>query len=118
MSNSAGALWRATEETLLGLDHALNLFSGRQLPDRSALRRAGRQGLLLAVPTHDIFSGRLRRGWRGYWEALRRYPLLTAGQPRTAALILRTLLGPTGYDRFRNVNLTLRPKLPADSPAA
>jgi glycosyltransferase involved in cell wall biosynthesis len=98
MSNTGGALWRATEEMLIGIDAALDRFSIEQLPDRPRLRHAGIQRALLAVPTLDIFAGRLSRGWHGYMLAARRYPAETIFQTRTIALIVRSILGPTCYD--------------------
>lgn len=101
MSNTEQSLWQPTTEMLLGIDTALSLFSDHALPDKAALRRRARRRALVAVPTLDIFSGRSGRGWLGYWQACRHYPLLTVLQPRTLALGLRTLLGARLYSYMR-----------------
>lgn len=93
MSNTEGSLWQATEEMLLGIDVALSRFPDAALPDKESLRKRARQRALVAVPTLDIFAGRLSRGWRGYWRAFRAYPMLTITQQRTISLVLRTMLG-------------------------
>jgi glycosyltransferase involved in cell wall biosynthesis len=105
MSQSGGSLWKATEEMLHGIDVALARFSETDLPDRASLRRQAQQRALVAVPTLDIFAGRIARGWIGFLQAARHYPWLTLGQVRTLSLILRTLLGPRLY-----VSLTERRK--------
>lgn len=99
MSNTESALWRTTEEMLLGIDFALERFSEDELPGKERMRKRARQRALVAVPTHDIFAGRLRRGWIGYLEAMRHYPALTVVQPRTAVLVARTLLGSALFER-------------------
>ena len=60
---------------------------------RRVLRRA-----LVQLPTEYVFSGRLASGWRLYTESVRAHPLLTLGQPRTVALIIRTVLGGRRYE--------------------
>ncbi|MDQ3703439.1 MAG: glycosyltransferase [Chloroflexota bacterium] len=102
LSNSQGALWDATGEMLLGIDAAIDRFPEGALANPSTMRREARQRALLAVPTVDVFAGRYARGWRAYWEAFRRYPLATAAQPRTATLLLRTVLGERNFDRLRD----------------
>jgi glycosyltransferase involved in cell wall biosynthesis len=97
MSQSGGSLWQATQEMLHGIDTALARFDETDLPDCARLRRQAQQRALVAVPTLDIFAGRIARGWIGFLRAARRYPWLTAGQVRTLALLLRTLLGPRLY---------------------
>lgn len=105
LSQSAGSLWRATEEMLFGIENAFARFPSGAIPDAPALRHRARQRALVAVPTLDIFAGRLWRGWQGYGMALRRYPLPTLMQARTLTLLLRTLLGARAYrflaDRLR-----------------
>jgi hypothetical protein len=103
LSNSSGALWRATEEMLLGIDGALARFPDEALPDKQRLRRQAYQRALVAIPTLDVFAGRYRRGWHGYAQAARRYPALTIAQPRTASLALRTLLGRGAFERLRGL---------------
>ena len=105
LSQSAGSLWRATEEMLFGIDKALARFPSGTIRDAAVLRRQARQRALVAVPTLDIFAGRLWRGWQGYGMALRHYPVLTLMQARTLTLLGRTLLGARAYrllaDRMR-----------------
>jgi glycosyltransferase involved in cell wall biosynthesis len=98
LSNTAGALWTATEEMLVGVDVALDRFDDTVLPCRSKLRRTAVQRALVAVPTLDIFAGRLRRGWCGFYLAFRHYPMLTLFQARTIALVVRSILGAKYYD--------------------
>lgn len=98
LSNSVGSLWRATEEMLLGIDYAFSLFPADVLPNRKPLRRRAMQTALVAIPTIDIFAGRLRRGWLGYFRALRHHPMLTVLQIRSALLVLRTALGARRYE--------------------
>ena len=102
MSNTKGSFWYGTYEILLGIDYALSLFDDEDLPDKKKLRRVGYQRALVAVPTHDIFAGRYRRGWLGYWTSFKHYPLLTLAQPRLASLMLRTLLGTNRYATLRD----------------
>lgn len=108
LSNTGHAFWQTTEEMLKGIDAALDRFPQPVLPDKAALRRQARQRALVAVPTHDIFAGRLRRGWHGYWEACRRYPGLTILQPRTVVVVLRTVLGGRLYSRLLRLRGTFK----------
>ncbi len=100
MSNSGGALWRATAEMLLGIEFAMERFTDDNLPERRALKRQAIQRALVAVPTLDIFAGRYPRGWHGYALSLLHHPWLTLMQPRLFSLVARTLLGARGYDRL------------------
>lgn len=101
MSNTDGAFERTQYEMLLGIDYALSLFTDEMLPDKQVLRRRARQRALVAVPTHDIFAGRYRRGWYGYWQAIRMDPALSLMQPRILSVTARTLLGKSLYERLR-----------------
>jgi glycosyltransferase involved in cell wall biosynthesis len=101
MSNSPDALKRTIEEMVLGIDTAVERFSDKELPDKRAIRRRGLQSALLAVAGHDIFAGRLRRGWTGYWYAFRSHPALTLFQPRILTFTARTVLGARGYAALR-----------------
>jgi glycosyltransferase involved in cell wall biosynthesis len=103
MSNTGAALWRTTEEMLWGIDYALGLFSDVELPDKARLRRLAYKRALVAVPTHDIFAGRYRRGWIGYWQAFRHYPILTLAQPRTFVVMAQFVLGPRVITRIRSI---------------
>jgi glycosyltransferase involved in cell wall biosynthesis len=103
MSNVVRGVWQSTKEWLRGVDMALARFSDDVLPDRERLRRRAYQYVLLSAPMHDIFSGRIRRGWLGYWESCRRYPMLTICQSKTLSLILRTVLGPNLFVDLQRV---------------
>jgi glycosyltransferase involved in cell wall biosynthesis len=103
MSNSAGAFWQTIEEMLRGIDDALALVPDAAMPDKEKQRRIGKSRALVAVPTHDIFAGRYRRGWSGYWLASRRYPALTLLQPRTLTCLARTLLGSRLFEWVRKL---------------
>lgn len=97
MSHSSPSLWRATEEILLGIDTALASIAASALPDRARLRRRAYARALVSIPTHDIFAGRIARGWRAYWESFRRYPALTLCQRRTLSLLARSILGQAAF---------------------
>jgi len=112
LSGSDGALWRATEEMLRGIDAAIALFPEDRRRAVQRVRRRAIKSALVSVPTVDIFAGRIRRGWRGYWEAFRRYPVLTIGQPRIFALALRTCCGDRFYRALRELPSHLRPGTP------
>lgn len=103
MSNTKAALWRGTEEMLWGIDYALGLFSDTVLPDKAQLRRTAYKRALVAVPTHDIFAGRYRRGWNGYWQAFCHHPILTLAQPRTLTVMARVVLGPKVTTQVRSL---------------
>jgi hypothetical protein len=103
MSNSAGAMWKTTQEMLHGIDAALARIPVSVMPDKDAMRRKAKQRALVAVPTHDIFAGRYRRGWEGYLQAARHYPVLTLLQPRTLTVMLRTLIGKRAFERIRSI---------------
>ena len=99
MSNSGGALWRATAEMLLGIEFAMERFTDETLPERRVLKRQAIQRALVAVPTLDIFAGRYRRGWHGYALSVLHHPWLTLMQPRLFSLVARSALGARGYER-------------------
>lgn len=103
LSNSGGAMWKATDEMLLGIDFALDRFSNQQLPDKAKLRRLSRKRALVAVPTMDIFARRLKRGWYGFWQAAKHYPAETILQSRTFMLILCTAIGSDNYHNIVNL---------------
>ena len=103
LSASSGAVWRATEEMLLGIDRAIALFGQRDRNRVESLRMKAIQRALLSVPTVDIFAGRTLRGWKAYWQAARRYPRLVVTQRRTLALVSRSILGQRGFDRVRSL---------------
>jgi hypothetical protein len=102
LSNSEGAFWQATQEMLWGIDTAFARIPETALPDRSELQKRAKQRALVAVPTLDIFAGRIRRGWAGFWQSFRHMPRLTLLQSRTVILVLRTMLGETGFASFRD----------------
>jgi glycosyltransferase involved in cell wall biosynthesis len=103
MSNSAPALWQTTQEMLKGIDYALGLVPDSSMPDKSVQRRMARKRALVAVPTHDIFAGRYRRGWYGYLQAATHFPVDTLVQPRTLTVLLRTLVGKRPFEIIRSL---------------
>ena len=103
MSNSNAAFWQTTQEMLKGIDYALGLISDAQMPDKEAQRKKAKARALVAVPTHDIFAGRYRRGWHGYLQAATRYPIQTLVQPRTLSVLLRTVIGQRPYEFVRSL---------------
>lgn len=105
MSNSDLAFWTTVEEMLAGVDAALDRVPDSALPDKATLRRKARQRALVAVPTHDIFAGRLRRGWHGYWQSIRHFPMLTLAQPRTITVVLRTILPAQLFSRLERFKI-------------
>ncbi len=114
MSHSRGALRASLRETFAAIDAGFARFAGD--PAMSpALRRHAIRCALVAIPTDDIFSGRLRRGWYGYWCSFRTHPLHTVLQRQTAVLIARTLLGRRGYEAVRAIMRRWLPR-PRGSP--
>ncbi len=101
MTNTERGVWLSTAEWLRGVELALARFPNDVLPDKVQLRRKAYRFVLLSGPLHDIFRGYLRRGWLGWWESFRRYPVLTACQRTTITLVLRTVLGGRLYSDLR-----------------
>jgi glycosyltransferase involved in cell wall biosynthesis len=97
MSGRTDSLWTVTEELLTGIDAAFCRFPESIFPDRPSLHRRARQHALVAIAQSDVFSGRLKRGWWGYWLAFRHHPVLTLFQPVSATMFLRTLLGDRAF---------------------
>ena len=97
MSHSSAAMQASLRETLDGIDASFALLGGR-LEGAGSLRLRAIQAALIAIPTDDIFAGRLRRGWYGYSFSLRKRPFLTIFQPKTAILLARTALGERGFN--------------------
>ena len=100
MSHSSAAMQASLRETLDGIDASFALLGGR-LEEAGSLRRRAIQAALIAIPTDDIFAGRLRRGWYGYSFSLREHPFLTIFQPKTVILLARTALGERGFNAAR-----------------
>jgi hypothetical protein len=100
MSHSSAAMQASLRETLDGIDASFALLGGR-LEGGQSLRRRAIQAALIAIPTDDIFAGRLRRGWYGYSYSLRKHPFLTIFQPKTVILLARTALGERGFNAMR-----------------
>lgn len=102
LSQSSPAIWTATEEMLIGIDRALHLApAGTCQPELARLRKVARKRALVAIPTLDIFSGRIRRGWVEYWHAVKHHPVETLVQRRGLDLLLRTLFGDRGFRALR-----------------
>jgi glycosyltransferase involved in cell wall biosynthesis len=101
MSHSRAAMEASLSETLDGIDASFALLGGR-LNKAESLRRRAIQAALVAIPTDDIFAGRLRRGWYGYSYSLRKHPFLTVFQAKTAILLVRTALGERGFNIMRS----------------
>ncbi len=110
MTNSAAAMWIATQEMLEGIDQALSRFTDAELPHKARLRRRAFQNALMAIPTLDIFAGRISRGWLGTWIAFKHYPALTLFQPRILALLARSIFGEHGFDSLRSLVHRIKPK--------
>ncbi len=100
MSHSSAAMQASLRETLDGIDASFALLGGR-LEGAGSLHLRAIQAALIAIPTDDIFAGRLRRGWYGYSFSLRKHPFLTIFQPKTAILLARTALGERGFNAVR-----------------
>ncbi len=104
LSQSSGAMWVSTEEMLKGIDRAFRITpSPLTAQELARFRAIARRQALVAIPTLDVFSGRIRRGWLEYWNAARRFPAETITQKRTATLVARTILGDAAYQRIRAV---------------
>lgn len=84
--------WRVIRDEILPMiDAAFAGPIGAKLRDASAVKRRVRRRALVHVPTQLIFSGRLRAGWRMYWESVKARPIDTLFQRRTLALVAQTL---------------------------
>jgi hypothetical protein len=83
------------------IDAALDGPLGAKLPDRKALRRRVMRRATVQLPTHYIFVGQPRVGWRLYWEAVKVDPIATVVQFRTISLVMRTVLGGRCYNWLR-----------------
>lgn len=103
MSKSPDSFWSTTEEMLKGIDDALARVSLAQMPDKEKQRRKAMQRTLVTISTVDIFAGRYRRGWHGFWLAMQRHPVMTVAQPRTLVLVARTILGARGFEAIRRI---------------
>jgi len=111
MTNTERGVWGSTAEWLRGVDLALARFPDDILPNKASLKRQAYKFVLLSGPMHDIFRGYLRRGWAGYWEAFRRYPVLTSCQPKTVSFVLRTILGARLYRTVLRLRVDKRIRL-------
>ncbi len=102
MSHSRAAIQASLRETLDGINASFALLRGK-LDKARKLRRRAIRCALVAIPTDDIFAGRLKRGWYGYLCSLRMHPFMTVCQARTGILIARTLLGARGFETLRTL---------------
>jgi glycosyltransferase involved in cell wall biosynthesis len=96
------------------IDLALDGPLGANLPDREALRRRVMRRATVQLPTHYIFMGQRRIGWRLYWEAVKVDPIASIVQFRTISLVARTLLGARCYGWLRR-RLGRGPQTPVTS---
>jgi glycosyltransferase involved in cell wall biosynthesis len=85
------------------IDEAFNGPLGARMPDARAVRRRVMRRVLVHLPTEHIFTDRAATGWRLYWESCKVAPFYTIVQPRTVALIGRTLLGARCYGWARQL---------------
>ena len=73
-------------------------FSGPLGPKLSpAVRKRIVQNTLVHLPTQYVFRGEPRAGWRLWLESAKARPVDTIVQPRTLALVARTVLGQRGF---------------------
>ena len=75
---------------------------GDRCLDARATRRRVEKRALVHLPTAYIFRDHRLAGWRLYFASVRQRPLLTVLQPRTLALIARTVLGQHGFDALQS----------------
>lgn len=101
MSRDMSAVRQALREVLRSIDETFSNFSIAKQTELQPLRRMADRNALVAFATAEIFGGRYRRGWAGWFEALKLRPVETLFQRRTVNLILRTVFGQAGFDALR-----------------
>lgn len=83
------------DEYLPVIESAFNGPLGPKVPAK--VRRRVIQRALVHMPTQYVFKGKVKWGWRLWWESMKLHPFATLFQLRTLSLVARSVLGDAGF---------------------